>query len=183
MLSSTEKTGLTGLNHNESTGVHGFQFISTIFPSYKLINKLRPTCAQSSCFGNPQPKRLQRMLRKVGNRWEAVTRPFEGAPAREAAAAGSLRQSDGVAAAAAAAACAVKFMLIESEAAATSTSFLPAQFSHLLFLRSSQPGPPLSSFHPKLHASLYLVRQEGEKKTQQNKQNKETTIRGRNRAT
>lgn len=58
--------------------------------------------------------------------------------------------SDNGAAATAAAASAVKFMLIESEAAATSASFLPVQFSpslFLFFLRSSQPTAPTAHAH------------------------------------
>lgn len=76
------------------------------------------------------------------SREEAAPGVFSGAPI-ESAAVGLWRESDdGAAAAAAAAPFAVKFMLIESEAAATSTSFLPAQFYRLLFLRSSQPLTP-----------------------------------------
>ena len=67
-----------------------------------------------------------------------------------------LRESDDAAAATAAAASAVKFMLIESEAAATSASFLPAHFSLLLFLRSSQPTAPtaLTHTHARTHSSV-----------------------------
>lgn len=67
----------------------------------------------------------------MGGRREAVADPLSGAPT-QGAAAGSLRESDD---AAAVTASAVKFMLIESEAAATSASFQPAQFPFLLFLR------------------------------------------------
>lgn len=85
---------------------------------------------------------LQTVFSKVGGRGEAATGPLGGAPTRGAAA-GLLRESDDAAAATAAAASAVKFMLIESEAAATSASFLPAQFSLLPFLRSTQQPPTL----------------------------------------
>lgn len=78
------------------------------------------------------------MLSRVGSRLEAATGPLNRAPT-QGAAAGLLRESGDDAAATASA---VKFMLIESEAAATSASFLPAQFSRLFFLLSSQPIPP-----------------------------------------
>lgn len=83
------------------------------------------------------------MLSRVGSRLEAATGPLNKAPT-QGAAAGLLRESGDDAAATASA---VKFMLIESEAAATSASFLPAQFSRLFFLLSSQPIPP-----PQRHA-------------------------------
>lgn len=85
----------------------------------------------------------------MGGRGEAVSGPLGGAPT-QGAASGLLRESDDAAAATAAAASAVKFMLIESEAAATSASFLPAQFSLLLFLRSSQPTAPTAHTHAQL---------------------------------
>ncbi|KAK5615659.1 hypothetical protein CRENBAI_023827 [Crenichthys baileyi] len=118
-----------------------------------ICNPLSTSTSTSCSMGaGPEKKEstaepLQRLLSKVENRWEAVSRRFDEAPTQKAATAGLLRQSDGDAAAAASA-FAVKFMLIESEAAATSTSFLLAQFSNLLFLRSSQPGPPPTFFPP-----------------------------------
>lgn len=83
------------------------------------------------------------MLSRVGSRLEAATGPLNRAPT-QGAAAGLLRESGDDAAATASA---VKFMLIESEAAATSASFLPAQFSRLFFLLSSQPIPPPPERH------------------------------------
>lgn len=73
----------------------------------------------------------------MGGRQEVATGPL-GRVLTQGAAFGWLRESDDVAAATAAAASAVKFMLIESEAAATSASFLPAQFS-------PSPFPPIKS--------------------------------------
>lgn len=80
---------------------------------------------------------LQTPLSGVAGRREAVAGPFGGAPT-QGAAAGLLRESDN---AAAATASAVKFMLIESEAAATSASFQPRTVLRF-FLRSSQQPPP-----------------------------------------
>lgn len=60
-------------------------------------------------------------------------------------------------------------MLIESEAAATSASFLPAQFSPFsFFLRSTQP-PPFLSLTP-----LLLHRRQRKKKEKRKKEKKHT---------
>lgn len=88
----------------------------------------------------------------MGGRRGAVAGPLRGAPT-QGAAFGLPGDSDNGAAATAAAASAVKFMLIESEAAATSASFLPALFSPSLSLflffslRSSQPTAPTAHAH------------------------------------
>lgn len=71
---------------------------------------------------------LQIPSRTAGGRRGAVAGPLCTAPTHGAAF-GLPGDSDNGAASTAAAASAVKFMLIESEAAATSASFLPAQFS------------------------------------------------------
>lgn len=76
----------------------------------------------------------------MGGRQEVAPGPL-GRVLTQGAAFGWLRESDDDAAATAAAASAVKFMLIESEAAATSASFLPAQFS-------PSPFPPIKSAKP-----------------------------------
>lgn len=70
----------------------------------------------------------QTQSRTAGGRRGAVVGPLCGAPTHGAAF-GLPGDTDNGAASTAAAASAVKFMLIESEAAATSASFLPAQFS------------------------------------------------------
>lgn len=173
-----KKNSLTGLNHNQKRWSAWCSVHLNNLPILGLTNKLRPTCSLLS-LREAAAEPLQRPLSKVGNRRETVAGPLDGVPTREAAAAaGSLRRSDGDAAAAAA--FAVKFMLIESEAAATSTSFLPAQFSHLLFLWSSQPGcpPPPTSTLPSTPNCIQLctwqTKKEGGKiaTKKQNKQKK-----------
>lgn len=84
----------------------------------------------------------QTQSRIAGGRRGAVAGPLCGAPTHSAAF-GLPGDSDNGAASTAAAASAVKFMLIESEAAATSASFLPAQFSPVsLSLSPSLFFPP-----------------------------------------
>lgn len=80
---------------------------------------------------------LQTQLSRVGGRQESAAGPLARAPT-QGTAARLLRESDD---AAAATASAVKFMLIESEAAAMSASFQPAQFSFFPPIKSTTPPP------------------------------------------
>lgn len=123
------------------------------------VNKLRPTCSLLFTLWESLSALLQAVPSSMKSREETAPGLFSGAPI-ESAAVGWRTESD-VAAAAAAAPFAVKFMLIESEAAATSTSFLPAQFYRLLFLRSSQPVTPPSS--PKLEKAPHRAGQKNKK--------------------
>lgn len=117
----------------------------------------------------------QTPLSGVGGRRGAVAGPLGGAPA-QGAAAGLLRESDDDAAAATASA--VKFMLIESEAAAPSASFQPRTAQSFFSsdqVSLSQPPPPPTA-QPKAHAHDSVLG----RATKRRREKK--GVRGRNRA-